>query len=416
MDEINKQMYRALFRGVPFLIESSKRSGGRKLAIHEYPNIDNQYVEDLGKVVPTFSIDAIISGQADYMAKRNAFIKALEDQGPGQLSHPFYGDMFVSVATYELDESTSNLGKAVFSVTFAITGLETYPKLDISGSPLIQIKVTNTVTLINAHISENYQPAGITSASVSSRLTQNYIPNKFNQSYNTSIISTVSAALNKACLAILALTNNLEPDMSHTRSYNSDMETNKNTIAIDGQSVADSITGGFDNINNLDADSDILYTGWKSCFDFRSNEKFPSITTVQKLRNLDNHLLITGCFNMLALIYAYQEAANIEFLIYDDLRKVQTELENQYQYILGIPKVDYDLLNAVQDIRSDSVKYFNNIGKQVYKITDAYTNVIPMTVLAYQYYGNLDYQTELIRLNNIKEPSFVAGNVKILTI
>ena len=52
----------ASFRGARFLIKSHSTSGGRKTVNHEYPNSDRRFVEDLGELQETFSIQGIIHG------------------------------------------------------------------------------------------------------------------------------------------------------------------------------------------------------------------------------------------------------------------------------------------------------------------------------------------------------------------
>lgn len=397
---VDKQLFPALFRGVPFLIEESGREGGRKLAIHEIPNLDDHKIQDMGKQVPDFSITAIIAGQDDYILKRNHLIQALEQFGPGQLSHPFFGILQVHVKHYSLQESTANLGKCIFNIDFVVTSNSIYVPKVATGSPLIAAKVEAFQDELQSHINDTYEPSTFI---------------KLNHVYNVQLVQSTFISLDRTASLVGAATAGLEPNLSQALSFFKNLITIPDYTAASASLFSSAIINGFSKINDFDSTSDVLYAGWKTCFNFRQNEPMPSVTTVQKLRNLDNHLLISGCVNMSALVYAYQEACGMTFTYSDQLKKVQNDLENQYQYILSIPKVDYDLLDQIHDIRSDALEYFNQLDAQVYKTTKVKINTIPLAVLTYQYYGSLENQDTLQVLNDIREPSFVSGDVRILT-
>lgn len=91
-----ENMQPASFRGVPFHVESDDLSAGRRTQTHEYPGRDKPYTEDLGRATRKGSIEAFLIGN-DYMAARDKLLAALEQGGPGELVHPWYGRMTVSV-------------------------------------------------------------------------------------------------------------------------------------------------------------------------------------------------------------------------------------------------------------------------------------------------------------------------------
>src|SRR5262245_27796266 len=86
-----RELVGASFRGAPFLVESSERSGGRRVVVHEFPLRDEPFVEDLGKRGSVFRVDGYVIGD-DYLTQRDALLAALEDEsGPGELVHPYHG-------------------------------------------------------------------------------------------------------------------------------------------------------------------------------------------------------------------------------------------------------------------------------------------------------------------------------------
>lgn len=91
------------FRGVPFSTVDHERSGGRRLAVTEFPGRDVPLVEDMGRRARQFSLTCHVAGR-DYRARRDALIEALEAPGPGLLIHPWHGQMTVAVQEYSSAE------------------------------------------------------------------------------------------------------------------------------------------------------------------------------------------------------------------------------------------------------------------------------------------------------------------------
>lgn len=123
----------ASFRGVKFNVDSSGLSIGRRIARHEYPQRDIPYPEDMGRRAREYKVEAFVlgdpAGDNDYMVPRDALIEAIEKAGPGQLVHPYYGTVAVTVfGEVTLSESTREGGMAKFTITFLEAGKQEEPK------------------------------------------------------------------------------------------------------------------------------------------------------------------------------------------------------------------------------------------------------------------------------------------------
>lgn len=110
------------FRGASFRTEFHERTGGRRVAVHEFPARDEPVVEDLGRRARQFSIDCHVMGDS-YGAERDALIEALEGAGPGLLVHPWFGSMMVSVLDYSASETTEEGRIGRFRIMFIEAGL-----------------------------------------------------------------------------------------------------------------------------------------------------------------------------------------------------------------------------------------------------------------------------------------------------
>jgi prophage DNA circulation protein len=106
------------FRGVPFHLKSSTRTGGRRTVLDEYPLRDLPSTQDMGRKARQFNLSMTVIGK-DYMVQRDKLIVALEAYGPGTLMHPFYGEMQVALlGDYSIEESTEQGGLARISQNF----------------------------------------------------------------------------------------------------------------------------------------------------------------------------------------------------------------------------------------------------------------------------------------------------------
>ena len=94
MTDWRSRLLQASFRGVPFFVAGAAEAQvGRRVAVHEFPNRDLAYGEDMGRALHTFSLEAFVVGP-DYMKARAELIVALEPDIPGGLVHPDLGGDF----------------------------------------------------------------------------------------------------------------------------------------------------------------------------------------------------------------------------------------------------------------------------------------------------------------------------------
>ncbi len=110
------------FRGVQFYCDESTSTFGRRTAVHEYPQYDIPYVEDMGRKGAVFSLDCYVIGD-DWEDQRNRLLEACEQQGSGLLVHPDLGEWTVVCDSCTVVESKAKEArKASFQLTFFETG------------------------------------------------------------------------------------------------------------------------------------------------------------------------------------------------------------------------------------------------------------------------------------------------------
>ncbi len=108
----------ASFRGVQFQVEDDEVTLGRRVQVHEYPNRDKPYTEDLGRATRLFTINAYLVGN-DFFEARDRLIVAIDTPGPGTLVHPYYGEIAVCISG-EIRVSHSGRNGRMYCINFNI--------------------------------------------------------------------------------------------------------------------------------------------------------------------------------------------------------------------------------------------------------------------------------------------------------
>jgi prophage DNA circulation protein len=133
----------AFFRGVVFHVDTDRRAGGRRVALHQYPKRSIPYAEDMGRTANSFSVQGYLIGP-DYLDNKTALIEALEADGPGNLRLPLpyaMSDVMVMVRAYGITESRERGGMCTVEMEFVEYGTPLY-RPTISTSALIQTAAT----------------------------------------------------------------------------------------------------------------------------------------------------------------------------------------------------------------------------------------------------------------------------------
>ncbi|RON61030.1 DNA circularization protein [Pseudomonas fluorescens] len=128
----------ASFRGVGFWIDQAKTPVGRKGQLHEYPQRDLPYFEDLGQQAKTHDLTAFIIG-ADCLEQRDKLLKALE-AGSGELVHPWLGRLQVKVGECDMTHTRQDGGLVTFALKFYPDKPLPFPTATVSTQKVLLAK------------------------------------------------------------------------------------------------------------------------------------------------------------------------------------------------------------------------------------------------------------------------------------
>lgn len=112
---------RASFRGARFWVEEDQAKYGRRLVVHEFPNRDRPFVEDMGEKAIHFTVNAYVAGDAS-LGEAGALIAACRQRGAGSLVLPTDGGTSVRCISCERQFHLDKLGFIGFKLEFVEAG------------------------------------------------------------------------------------------------------------------------------------------------------------------------------------------------------------------------------------------------------------------------------------------------------
>ena len=119
------------FRGVPFYIDDGERTGGRRVASHQFPLRDSPFTQDMGRRQRGFTLNIVLVGTgARGDSRRYAsvedwcddLINAFEMKGPARLDHPRYGELSVQADEYRVADDLRVRNVIRLSISFLEPG------------------------------------------------------------------------------------------------------------------------------------------------------------------------------------------------------------------------------------------------------------------------------------------------------
>ena len=132
----SKNLRQCSYKGVPFQVASVAKSIHRRQVLHEYPQRDVPYLEDLGKGATQYKVTAFLVGD-DCISQAKRLEKALLTPGAGTFVHPWDGALTVSVyGASNISYSNSELRYCSLDITFVEAGELGFPNRLVDGPTL----------------------------------------------------------------------------------------------------------------------------------------------------------------------------------------------------------------------------------------------------------------------------------------
>lgn len=381
----------AKFRGINFFVPTADNSGGRRAAIFEFPNQDTPYVEDMGRKVRRFSIEAIVVDD-DYIIRRDQLIRALEKRGVGKLVHPYIGTLDVICLDYTYNENSRDGRIATFSLQFIEAGDQTVPNTIIDTTGDVALKKANLLDAAKAWYVKAFEAL-----------------QKLNRSVKTQMNNLTEMA-NKSADTMTAA----KKTVAGASAFRRDIENLKNkleTLVYDAADLAgefsDLITFGTNENDDEPATSSNAGDQLEEMKDLFVvppvdiiNADDPSFlfSTFFEINSITNALGLMSIMPF-ASVEESEEARKIVFEALDE-KMLETD--------------DDDLYVAMDEMKTAVMRDLSVRAADLPRLGQYTPNMsLPAIVISHLLYGTIDEEQDLIDRNKIAHPNFVPGAVPL---
>lgn len=146
---------KASFRGVPFLLETADGNSGRRALPHAYPKRDAGWTEDNGGILKGEQISGRVLGE-DYLEQLRAIEDALNQPGPGELIHPWFGVQIVQIGKVSRKLVITKDGTATFSFEVFEAGQPLLPSAKNDTASQLATEADASQKAANEHFEKEF--------------------------------------------------------------------------------------------------------------------------------------------------------------------------------------------------------------------------------------------------------------------
>lgn len=381
----------ASFRKVDFLMESESVRRGKKYTLHEYPNSDVRYVEELGSAPPEFTVRGIVHG-ADAINQRYRLEIALEKKELGLLVHPIYGKLNVMALDFTVSSDQRNIGVHTFDMKFSQSLENITPTPSAPTASELSGKGKDYRNLIDQKIAEYYNDPSS--------------PYNYNKIIETT--RNVLDEVNDKIRVVVDLSS--DGAAAFDRSYRS-ITNGITRIVSSAQDLQDNLSVFYEAAFDAPAFIEQLSAAWDNLLEYPLGLAETAPITREQEERQQNDLTVIEHMKLTALVGSYESKVHKDYDTDDDLtldrellnanyRSLFNDTNNQIKELeLKSLANDPDIREAMAEIRVTAGKIFDEKEKAVFRITEINPGRISMALTCFRYYGSLDYIDQLIGLN-----------------
>lgn len=352
------QLSQASFRGVNFGVRSEAQdSSGRKIVFHEYVNSPERFIEDLGQLSPTFSIEAFVSG-IDYLANSDRLESALNAGGFSTLVLPTLGSFRVQALAFQKKASQKAVGEIVFTLEFATGRPSAGPIRSLTDIQEVFRLGDNARQVIVDILGGKFEvpTAGDGISVFSSDLFVSALAafNQFKDILPTENVGFISRIVDDIGRNSSQLTQN--PD-AIGKLFIVDGNTSgifqSLSLGLTGSTFLDSLTAftGMIDFTNFGEGDIFLAEDNRGAVSIDGGIPLWEENTAQRITKNTNRKNIANSNQVNALIAAYEIGANIEYNTVSELNENREALEAAHEQVMFIETSDETLIQSDPDVR-----------------------------------------------------------------
>lgn len=388
-----RQLLAGKFRDVAFFVKNVQTQVGRRVAMHEYPQRDDAYPEDLGQKADAFTIEALVIGP-DYFKARDALIAALKKRGPGTLIHPYYGQRTVILASpARIAESPEEGGMARFSLDFIEAGENVEPAARQDSQAAVESAADTALEAIAGEYAGEFSLDGVPEF----------------------VESAALELARDAMRALEAARRSLVPDLSILTDYMAAADAlagSLGSLIRAPGGYAQSVIGMIGALKGLARSPAGALTSYRGLFGYGDSQPVVRTTTPARVRQAANQSALTGLTRRAALVEAGRVASRVEIATYDEAVALRDDLAERLDDEAAGTLVSEPVYQALTALRVALVRDLTAraiTAPRVSRVT--LPSTLPALVAAYRIHGDATRADELVARNGrlVRHPGFVPG-------
>lgn len=379
------RLRRPSWRGIPFDVQGSDFEGGRRLAVHEYPQQDKPYAEDMGRGTRRIVLAGLVVGD-DYYSTRDLLIEACEEPGPGVLVHPHYGELTVSCERYRVTEDNSTGRMAVIEFTFVESGEAAFPVSYLNPAATVEAGADAAAAAAGADFIDRFLTEG-----------------------PAWMLAQAAADLTAAVDAIR------DRILGPLADAVEELEDITRQLDVIGDTAATLVRTPGDLVSSLQAVMDAIEAVGDAALDvFTGLTEDAGAAAEDPVGSTDNAEIVAGNKTALDRLIRIQALAGASVVVaakvltsYDEAIDLRDLLADRMA-AEGEASESADVVAALGDLRGDVVDDLTTRATSLARIrTLTPTAVLPAAVLAYDLYADASRGDEVVTRNALPHPGLV---------
>jgi prophage DNA circulation protein len=379
---------RGRFRDAEFVLEDDSFAFGRRTQLHEYPERDRPYVEDLGRKAREFTIDVYVIGP-DYDRRRDALIAAIEQPGPGTLVHPRHGTVRVSIVNARKTESTRQGGVARFSLTCVEGGEAAFPSAVADTPSVVQSRATAAVATVEDDFACTFSTAG---------------QPEFVRDEARSMLTKAADAIDAATRAVPGV-----PEaVSRFRGDLAGFTGSLSSLIVEPARLAGDLTNLVGGIGGIVTRPEQALGIYRRLFGHGEDAKPAPRTTPARIQQSDNQAAVRQLMQRAAVIEAGRISSEMTWPTVDAAIATRDDLADRLdEQAETAPDPVY---RSLTDLRVAVINDITARGAELDRLSSWTPRAtLPALVLAHRIYGDAERAAEIAARNRIRHPGFVPG-------
>ncbi|MNQ66055.1 hypothetical protein D3C85_805330 [compost metagenome] len=362
-DIYTQRLAQASWRGVVFSVRSEDLpTGGRKTALHDFPNSDERFVEDLGEIPPRFTVTAFVHG-LDWLERAQALENALRTSGPGRLVLPTFGAWTVWALPYSKTASQTSVGEIEFSLEFATSRAVAGIVEAVAAPEMVFAAGDRTRSAIAGAFGSIFN---VPADSLGFGAMLSDVTSACNGTFSSLSTLMNAESLGEMTGAIRSLLGNAgsllsDPIQLGLEFFGIDEDApglwqiiSEGLDSLDAVGALLDFTENFGNnlaLIQSDFDSGSTVSPDAGFVDAQTNISLWEPTTQDRIDRNDGRTAIVESNRLAALVAAYEQASNADYQTIDQIQTARSDLEDSFTQMMHVDAQDVNSIPANRIVR-----------------------------------------------------------------